>query len=519
MKKNILAYFALASTSLFCACSAEDITKEKETPAQTNASPTEIMSFSSKEDFQQALEDFDPTQRGLTRASNSFLSADDLYENAHEEDSEAEKIGFLIPDEKYRSFLNKNLEIIVNDTLYRITKDGTFYARVENRSELQEAVRHVGDFKSIHADLKEFGNVKLKNTFGTWNNDSPNPIEDEDFFLDEDEDEDEDEVPQTRATAGSKELTREDVENFPTIGTVGVSIIDKVIRFSPGYFNHKPIQFKSNKKRKLYVALYRYDYGFGVSIGLDCKVMKKLWHGMKWGRMKHWDAGIYYGISSLIVRQKMKDPAFDNFMKEGKSLLKKQWETLKANQFGTYEAATKNFNGGIQGKWSTNFNGIPSQSKFVIPIIGEQITKLLGNNKPSATAAKMLDKFLVSKGIQFLSRLGTTKAGQQVSLFAENDKSIYNFFSNDITWNGGGYRVKETFLKYQRDVRVDFTYTPDTKITPKNVKGITISDNAFIGAPSILFCEGIVYTRDGDGWVGVKIMQNGTDGLIANTGK
>lgn len=42
--------------------------------------------------------------------------------------------------------------------------------------------------------------------------------------------------------------------------------------------------------------------------------MKKLWHGMKWGRMKKWDDGIYYGISSLVVKQKIKTPSFDNVL-------------------------------------------------------------------------------------------------------------------------------------------------------------------------------------------------------------
>ena len=39
----------------------------------------------------------------------------------------------------------------------------------------------------------------------------------------------------------------------------------------------EPGKDKSNSKRKLYISLYRNDYGFAVSIGLDCKVMKKLW--------------------------------------------------------------------------------------------------------------------------------------------------------------------------------------------------------------------------------------------------
>ena len=73
----------------------------------------------------------------------------------------------------------------------------------------------------------------------------------------------------------------------------------------------------TNATNKLYVSLYRYDYVFGVSIGIDCKVMKKLWHGLGRGRMVHWDDGIYYGLSSLIVRQQIKEPVFNDFRCNG----------------------------------------------------------------------------------------------------------------------------------------------------------------------------------------------------------
>lgn len=115
-------------------------------------------------------------------------------------------------------------------------------------------------------------NVKLKNTFGTWNDTISNPITDEHFF-----DTDEDNTTKkysmtmnTRSNTGG--LTRADIENFEEVGAVKVSLVDKILRLSPSYLKHTKIQFKSNSKRKLYVSLYRYDYVFGISIGLDCKV-------------------------------------------------------------------------------------------------------------------------------------------------------------------------------------------------------------------------------------------------------
>ncbi len=59
---------------------------------------------------------------------------------------------------------------------------------------------------------------------------------------------------------------------------------------------------------------------------------------------------IYYGLSSLIVRQQIKEPAFNDFMNFNKSMLQKQWNSLNNHRFKTYVEATKNFNGGIENK-------------------------------------------------------------------------------------------------------------------------------------------------------------------------
>lgn len=82
------------------------------------------------------------------------------------------------------------------------------------------------------------------------------------------------------------------------------------------------------------------------------------------------------------------------------------------------------------------------------------------------------------------------------------NETIYNLFSNDISWNGGGYRVRDEFLNYYKDVVFSFSVNGD------NIKpGLKISDNDFIGSPKIEACEAIVYTKDGGGWIGVKIIK------------
>lgn len=489
---------------LVCACNSEDIVKQvenKDSKSHENVT-TEILSFESRGAFMKALDNYDITKGQSTRATGSFYSADDIYNNSSGEDADIEKIGFLVPDEKFRHFLNKNLEIIVNDTLYRITKDGTFFAHCSDKDELDRAVTRVGDFTQIANDLKELGNVRLKNTFDTWDDDASNPISNENYF---DDDSDDVIIPNNQSmtrAATHPELTREDIARFETVGTVKVHIKDKILRFAPNYLAHKKIRFNSNSRRKLYVSLYRYDYMFGVSIGIDCKVMKKLWHGLSWGRMVHWDDGIYYGISSLIISQQIKRPKFEDFMKAYRNKFLEQWKEVSSSHFTDYADATKNFKEGIVNNWTPEYNKNRADSKYVIPIIGEKISKLLGDSKDTEKIAKQLDRFLADQGIKYFSKLHEGKSGKHMNFFSENDHSLYSLFSNDITWNGGGYRVHETFMRYYRKFILNLSVNSG-KFTP----GVSITDDDKLSAPEIRYCEGIVYTRDGNGWIGAKIIQ------------
>lgn len=84
--------------------------------------------------------------------------------------------------------------------------------------------------------------------------------------------------------------------------------------------------------------------------------------------------------------------------------------------------------------------------------------------------------------------------------YPQREKTAYSLFRNDLSWNGGGYRVKETFLRYYRNIVFSIKIKGD-KTTP----GADLGDNDFVGKPEIVSCEAIVYTKDGDGWIGAKI--------------
>ena len=497
MKK--ISYF-ICLAAIFCSCNNELPLENVQEPQNLkNQGESAILSFKSREDFLSTIENFNPENPVLTRSGLSFVSAENIYEQ-EDENAENELIGFLIPDEKYRNFFNKDLEIIINDTLYKATKHGTLFTHVSNKSELLNSLERISEFKLLSNNTKQYGNIKLIDTYGLWNKKTANPITDDDFFENDENDfliENSEITPLTRS-ANNGGIPKSVVESFPTVGTADVKIVDKIIHFNPSYLGHTKLRFKSNSKRKLYVSLYRNDYGFAVSIGLDCKVMKKLWHGLKWGRMKNWDDGIYYGISSLVVKQKIKNPNFDNILnKNRKELLERQWkESIKYNDFVN---ASKNLNGGISNQWSPEYNRNKQENKFVIPYISV-VDDFFGTTNVS----KKIEDALIKRGAKYLGSYINShkKQSTQLVYISEREKTAYSFFRNDLSWNGGGYRVKDTFLKYYRNIVFSIKINGD-KTTP----GASLSDNDFVGKPEIESCEAIVYTKDGDGWIGAKIVK------------
>lgn len=124
-----LNYF-ICLTTILCSCNNElPFENVQETQDFKNQEESSILRFNSTEEFLSTIENFNLENPILTRASSSFVSAEDVYEQ-EDENADNEYIGFLIPDEKYRNFFNKDLEIIINDTIYKATKHGTLFTHI-----------------------------------------------------------------------------------------------------------------------------------------------------------------------------------------------------------------------------------------------------------------------------------------------------------------------------------------------------------------------------------------------------
>ena len=133
MKKKII--IALTSFVLF-SCNSEQIISDVST--QTTHEETQIREFKNKESFIQAVEHMNLDKIRKTRAGDNFISAEEIYSETEDGKDSIEQIGFILPDERYRNILNKDLEVIVNDTLYKVTNNGTFYSHRSFQKELEK---------------------------------------------------------------------------------------------------------------------------------------------------------------------------------------------------------------------------------------------------------------------------------------------------------------------------------------------------------------------------------------------
>lgn len=466
------------------------------------------MSFDSAKDFRDAIDALDPENPVITKGSSSFVSAEDMYERG-EETVENEAIGFLLPDKRYRHVFNKDLEIIVDDTLYKATKHGTLYAHVSNKSELLSSLDKMAEFKTVSDREKAYGDVRLIDTYGLWTMSASHPITDEVYFDDDDDDDgggggspgsptdDDDDFDKFQLGRDTK-LPRHIIESFPVVGTSDVNIVNKILHFNPKYLGHQKIRFKSNRKRKLYVSVYRNDYGVGVSIGIDCKVMKKQWYG-RWTHVRNWGHGIYYGIPELVVKQSIKVPNYNNkFTPNLKKILNDQWK--KSMAYDDFAKASASLGGGIINQWDPEYNQNPNTNKYLMSYVFDK-----NHSSGVPNPIKSMEDELIKGGAKFLKRFFDHKKQAEVfSYISEPERSVYRVFRNDVLWNGGGYHVRKEYLNYRKKVIFNFTLGGSLL---ESFKGLDIGDDDYIGAPSIVSCDAIVYTNDGDGWIGARIQK------------
>lgn len=271
MYKHQLLLILSVVFGIFSSCTQdENLSKETEVALKKLYEQRNVNVFSSKEAFALALEGKATPVRSATAQVRNISEATD------------EEV-FMVPNEKILSYLSDKMEIVVGDTLYRVTPNGTYYAHVNDAKEFDQYVNSTDGFNLVQKGLKRKGKVFLVDTHNTWDG-QDNPITNPNFFDDPDDAlyenaPDPDLMPSTRMHNNHREITDEDFASFPQIGIAKPNFLQKALTFFFNKTHYSKYRFKSNGRRKLYVSFYNKDFAFYNTGGFDVKVMKKLWHG------------------------------------------------------------------------------------------------------------------------------------------------------------------------------------------------------------------------------------------------
>lgn len=214
----------------------------------------------------------------------------------HYYDDENRELEDLVPNDAFRKLLTPKGEIIVNDTLYRITPYGTFFTPVEKTPELNRIIenRSYKEMKKIGEGLYSMNGVSLIKTFGESNS----------YEISKDESE------KNVATINSnlRSLTGDEpnISQFPVKNVDRITILGKFFQSLVGTKKDGEELLKNNGRRRISGSLYSYNYGVYREMGLMAQIDKKMWHG-GWGRVDDWSDGTTIGYYGLIVKEKIEN--------------------------------------------------------------------------------------------------------------------------------------------------------------------------------------------------------------------
>lgn len=294
MKKT---FFFLVLAILAISCTKHEFEQVKD----PEASEVSILAFSSLKEFETAYNtnQFNSPNKSFndTIYSGGHFTISSLRAN-NTNTTKNISLEVLVPDDKLANMLNSKGEIIINDTLYRITKDGTFYTFKNNREILNKYVEKIDSIQEEHLgnDLYRYENVFRYDTYKNVN------------FEEEEED---DEVLTDVVDNESKLRTSNpnmfidiDVSGFKKTNPHPENFISKIWAKHGGRISNIT---RVSKDRRLNAEVYSYNNIFMYSSGVSAKVQKKMWYG-GWAKLKYWGQdALRVGFRNTLVITSLKN--------------------------------------------------------------------------------------------------------------------------------------------------------------------------------------------------------------------
>ncbi len=232
----------------------------------------EVLSFSSKNSFQDCLQslteanysdqqDVSTRSAGVTPlSSGQSLFGSDIYDEVMRE---------YIPNENLAKFLNKNGEIMVADTIYRITPNGTYFYPKEKKALFNRMYAVDSTICGALVGDKLYKVAEGIYRYDTyWYKREEHRAEVESGFITENSD-------VTLRNYGAEP----DYNSFPTFNSVKKTTLHFVAENIIGPFKAQSVYYEHTNKRRVRGEFYENNYAFSASVGTKAWTDKKNWFG------------------------------------------------------------------------------------------------------------------------------------------------------------------------------------------------------------------------------------------------
>jgi hypothetical protein len=295
-------------------CSVIETEQSNQMPLEVSVNTTERLNFESYDLFQSAITEIankngersEEIIENFTRIPQGFISLKDRIESnssegavnarteASENDVNSELLSEMVPDMAFSDLLNENLEIQVENTVFKITEFGTFFAQIDD---VESMLLAVDNFE--RSDLEELRNSKNINGRLNLYDDEGSYMLEEGVYLEDtysEVDLDEDLIYSNPVSSTSNQiyqidnfcgycapstptaLPKAEYDKFITHSYGSHTVVGKLIEGFVG--SNTAFETSFTSKYRLKVKLYSYNYVVYKSIGLNAKMQKKGWTGL-----------------------------------------------------------------------------------------------------------------------------------------------------------------------------------------------------------------------------------------------
>jgi hypothetical protein len=238
----------------------------------------EILSFNSKDELLQAIQNGmnSDSSKVLTRSKNfkSLLSSCETKTKSsgdEMDESYYEKLGYdtLVPNKAFAKLINPNGEIIVKDSIYKITPNGTYYFSIDKKQLFYQLYSAdstlLGTY--ISDDIYRISDgIYRRNTFKL---DNKYEVLDESYSSND-----------TTETVNTRSgVSEPSIDSFPIFDADHHTFFGKLIQNIFGSTKEYCLGFETNRKRRVKGSFYFYNYGVYAEVGVQGWTDKKNWIG------------------------------------------------------------------------------------------------------------------------------------------------------------------------------------------------------------------------------------------------